>query len=113
MMRCVSRCFSVAIHAAQPAEQSNRAAIESSRAASQCVLVGWQVLKVLEGHTDAVLAVAISTDGAKIVSGSGDKTVRVWSAKTGEVPACLLVLRFNLDRAGLTKSVLNDLSRVH
>ena len=47
--------------------------------------VGWQVLKVLEGHTGPVLAVAISTDGAKIVSGSEDKTMRVWSVETGEV----------------------------
>ena len=45
-----------------------------------------QVLKVLEGHTRKVLAVAISTDGAKIVSGSADNTVRVWSMETGEVP---------------------------
>ena len=45
-----------------------------------------QVLKVLEGHTGSVNAVAISTDGGKIVSGSKDKTVRVWSAETGEVP---------------------------
>ncbi len=42
---------------------------------------------MLEGHTDRVVAVAISTDGAKIVSGSADKTVRVWSTETGEVPA--------------------------
>ena len=44
-----------------------------------------QVLKVLEGHTDDVLSVAISVDGGKIVSGSGDDTVRVWSMETGEV----------------------------
>ena len=48
-----------------------------------------QVLKVLEGHTDSVEAVAISTDGAKIVSGSWDNTVRVWSMETGEVETCL------------------------
>ncbi len=47
-----------------------------------------QVLKVLEGHTDFVNAVAISVDSGKIVSGSRDKTVRVWSMETGEV-ACL------------------------
>ena len=45
-----------------------------------------QVLKVLKGHTQAVWAVAISTDGGKIVSGSSDDTVRVWSAETGQVP---------------------------
>ena len=44
-----------------------------------------KVLKVLEGHTNAVIAVAISTDGAKVVSGSRDNTVRAWSTETGEV----------------------------
>ena len=42
-------------------------------------------------HTGSVKAVAISTDGEKIVSSSSDKTVRVWSAETGEVqclPVC-------------------------
>ena len=47
-----------------------------------------QELKVLEGHTGDVKAVAISVDGSKIVSGSWDKTVRVWSMATGEVIAC-------------------------
>ena len=45
-----------------------------------------QVLKVFKGHTDRVFSVAISTDGGKIVSGSSDDTVRVWSAETGQVP---------------------------
>ena len=48
------------------------------------------MLKVLEGHTGNVVAVLISTDGAKIVSGSDDSTVRVWSMETGEVLACLV-----------------------
>ncbi len=44
-----------------------------------------QVLRVLEAHTDSVNAVAISTDGSKLVSGSADNTVRVWSMETGQV----------------------------
>ena len=44
-----------------------------------------QVLKVLEGHTETVIGVAISVDGGKLVSGSDDKTVRVWRMETGEV----------------------------
>eukprot|EP01050_Picozoa_sp_SAG11_P059496 SAG11_NODE_38579_length_251_cov_2.072368_1_plen_65_part_01 len=38
----------------------------------------------MEGHTDWVKSVEFSPDGQKIVSGSHDKTVRVWSAVTGE-----------------------------
>lgn len=33
---------------------------------------------LLEGHTDVVLCLAKSTDGALLVSGSKDKTARVW-----------------------------------
>jgi len=43
------------------------------------------VLNVLEGHTDWVRSVAFSNDGRQIVSGSDDKSVRVWDASTGEV----------------------------
>ena len=51
------------------------------------VFVVWfQVLKVLEGHTGLVMSVAVSADGSKIVSGSYDNTVRIWSAESGQVP---------------------------
>ncbi len=43
---------------------------------------------MLEGHNGIVIAVAISADGDKIVSGGDDNSVRVWSAETGEVLAC-------------------------
>ncbi|KIK13712.1 hypothetical protein PISMIDRAFT_118339 [Pisolithus microcarpus 441] len=45
----------------------------------------WQATQLLacEGHTDGVFSVAFSSDGKKIVSGSWDKTVRVWDAERG------------------------------
>jgi hypothetical protein len=43
----------------------------------QCVLT-------LEGHSGEVRSACFSPDGAKIVSASGDGTVRVWNAATGE-----------------------------
>jgi WD40 repeat protein len=42
-------------------------------------------LRSLEGHTDAVTAVALSPDGRTIVSGSLDGTVKVWDAHDGRL----------------------------
>ena len=39
---------------------------------------------VLQGHTFSVLSVAFSQDGRHIVSGSHDRTIRVWDAQTGD-----------------------------
>jgi len=38
----------------------------------------------LKGHAGAVHSVAFSPDGKRIVSGSGDRTVKVWDAGTGQ-----------------------------
>ncbi|KAE9385618.1 hypothetical protein BT96DRAFT_791075, partial [Gymnopus androsaceus JB14] len=44
----------------------------------------WPQLQVLlQGHADRVISVAFSPDGKRIVSGSDDKSVRIWNAETG------------------------------
>jgi eukaryotic-like serine/threonine-protein kinase len=37
----------------------------------------------LYGHTDSVTSVAVSADGTRIVTGSKDRTAKVWDARTG------------------------------
>ena len=38
--------------------------------------------------TQSVQSVAFSPDGHRIVSGSGDRLIRVWNVMTGETVAC-------------------------
>ncbi|TVY44212.1 Vegetative incompatibility protein HET-E-1, partial [Lachnellula subtilissima] len=51
-------------------------------------------LQTLEGHTDWVLSVAFSPDGKQVMSGSEDRTVRLWDAATG---AALQTLKGHTD----------------
>ncbi|BAZ68014.1 WD-40 repeat protein [Fischerella sp. NIES-4106] len=43
-----------------------------------------RLLRTLIGHNDSVNAVAVTSDGKQIISGSSDNTLKVWNLKTGE-----------------------------
>lgn len=40
--------------------------------------------QAMRGHEDGVWSVAFSPDGTRIVSGSSDKTLRLWDSTTGQ-----------------------------
>jgi tetrahydromethanopterin S-methyltransferase subunit G len=43
----------------------------------------WRCINTLTDHSDTVNCVAISPDGQNLVSGSADKTIKIWNLKTG------------------------------
>jgi WD40 repeat protein len=42
-----------------------------------------QLLLTFTGHSEGVRTIAYSPDGKRIISGSGDKTIKIWDAETG------------------------------
>ena len=55
----------------------------TSRSRSSTSKTG-NLVRTLAGHTGAVRAVAVTKDGTKVISGSDDKTFRVWNVADGK-----------------------------
>ena len=49
--------------------------------------------KVLKGHDDHVIT-CLQFSGNRIVSGSDDNTLKVWSATTGKVSIIIIIIIF-------------------
>ncbi len=45
--------------------------------------------RTLQGHSDSIWAIAFSPDSTKLVSGSSDRTIKIWDTQTGQ---CLKTL---------------------
>ncbi len=43
-----------------------------------------EVVATIVGHTDRVNSASFSADGSRVVTGSDDRTARIWNAQTGE-----------------------------
>lgn len=69
----------------EPNETNDAEAVKQQRPQSN---------RILRGHTEYVGAVSITANGMLAISGSGDKTVRVWHVNTGK---CLNVLKGHTD----------------
>lgn len=53
--------------------------------ASNTLSSSLSLTQTLTGHTDSVWAIAISQDGRTLVSGSADRTIKVWDLQTKEL----------------------------
>ena len=47
---------------------------------------GIEPVVTLRGHTDKVSAVCFSSDGTRVLSGSKDRTLRLWDGRRVSVP---------------------------
>lgn len=58
--------------------------IETKKTYATFLKKDWFTTHVLTEHTDIVMCLRVVDDGKKLVTGSKDKTVRMWDTNTGE-----------------------------
>ncbi|SPE27266.1 WD-40 repeat protein [Candidatus Sulfopaludibacter sp. SbA3] len=63
----------------QTAPQHSRMIAACSDNTLRVMAIGGNTVLTLSGHTDWVYAAAVSADGQKVASGSGDGTVKIWN----------------------------------
>ena len=65
-----------------------------------------RIRKIFQGHTHVIYSLAFSSDGRSIVSGSGDRTTRIWDmtdrlsktiATTGSAGGVITCMTINSD----------------
>ena len=59
--------------------------VDLCRRVNVCIYVYDCLLYPSSGHSGCVNSVVISADGTKVVSGSTDKTIKIWDAASGDV----------------------------
>ena len=58
-------------------------ASDAGAGADAGVPLRWEALRTVEAHTAAVLALALSPDGTRLLTGAADGTARLWDTATG------------------------------
>ena len=76
----------------------------------------WNYINSLKGHSDWIRSLAFSPDGQAIVSGSNDKTVRLWNVQTGQLIYLLTGHKDRVKSVGISPDgntiISGDASRV-
>src|SRR5437762_167518 len=83
LMRCSGICASVRRFRG-PADGRYAVSASEDTALKVWDLSSGQAVRTLEGHTDRVSSVAVTSDGRHAVSASYDRTVKVWNLKAGK-----------------------------